>query len=105
MPEKLNSMFVRCVFLVLIFVTNSSNAADTIKGGALYAVHCADCHGRTGISVLPFAPNFAQNESLMQPDSLLLIAISKGSNAMPSYQGILGENEILDVIAFLRTLN
>jgi mono/diheme cytochrome c family protein len=105
MSNRFQSMLIRYVFLVLVFTTSSSNAADTTKGGALYALHCADCHGTTGISVIPFAPNFAQNESLMQPDSYLLTAINKGNNAMPSYQGILSEHDILDVIAYLRTLN
>lgn len=94
-----------CIFLFFALVSNVSHAADPIKGGVLYTVHCADCHGASGISIMPDAPNFARNESLMQPDAYLLIAINNGSNAMPSYQGILSDHDILDVIAYLRTLN
>jgi len=82
-----------------------SLAADTIKGGELYAVHCVSCHGTSGVNVMPNAPNFTQNESLLQPDLLLLTSIKNGKNAMPAYQGILTDQDILDVIVYLRTLN
>ena len=79
-------------------------AADIIKGGQAYAVHCASCHGPRGVSVMPGAPNFARGERLMQADFGLLAAIRNGRNAMPAYVGILSDREILDVIAYLRTL-
>jgi len=90
---------------MLAFGSGTSRAADTIKGGELYAVHCASCHGASGISVMPNAPSFARSESLLQPDLLLLTSIKNGRNAMPAYQGILSDGNILDVIVFLRTLN
>jgi mono/diheme cytochrome c family protein len=92
-------------FFVLAFGSASVRAADTIKGGEVYAEHCASCHGASGMSVMPNAPNFAQNESLMQPDPSLLTSIRNGKNAMPAYQGILSDRDILDVIVYLRTLN
>lgn len=92
-------------FFMLAFGPVTSRAADTIKGGELYAVHCASCHGPSGMSVMLGAPNFARGESLMQPDPLLLISIKNGKGAMPAYQGILNDQNILDVIVYLRTLN
>lgn len=90
---------------MLAFSSGTSLAADTSKGGALYAVHCASCHGASGISVMPSAPNFARGESMLRPDLLLLTSIRNGKNAMPAYQGILSDHDILDVIVYLRTLN
>lgn len=92
-------------FFMLAFSSGIAQAADTIKGGELYAVHCASCHGATGISVMPNAPNFSQGERMLQPDPVLLTTIKYGKNAMPAYQGILKDPEILDVIVYLRTLN
>jgi cytochrome c6 len=92
-------------FFMAAFCLGTSQAADTIKGGELYAVHCASCHGPTGIGVMPNAPNFARNESLLQPDLSLLASIKTGKNAMPAYQGILSDQDILNVIVYLRTLN
>lgn len=81
------------------------HGADTIKGGKLYALHCASCHGNTGRPVVPGAPDFARTNALLQPDSILLERIKKGKNAMPGYYGILKEAEILDLIAHLRTFD
>jgi cytochrome c6 len=92
-------------FFILAFGSDTSRAADMIKGGELYAEHCASCHGASGISVMLNAPNFAKNESLLQPDPVLLTSIKNGKNAMPAYQGILNDQDILDVIVYLRTLN
>lgn len=95
------------LFALLLWVTVSGNAraADTFNGGKLYAVHCVSCHGVTGVNVMPNAPNFAQGEGLLKPDSSLLPSIKNGINAMPAYEGILTDQEILDVIAYVRTLN
>jgi len=79
-------------------------AADVGKGAQIYAAQCLSCHGRDGVSVMPGAPNFARNEGLMQPDAALLASIKAGKNAMPAYVGILSDQEIFDVIAYMRTL-
>jgi len=92
-------------FFILVFASATSSATNSIKGGELYTQHCASCHGVSGISVMFNAPNFARSESLLQPDPLLLISIKNGKNAMPAYQGILNDQEIIDIIIYLRTLN
>lgn len=84
----------------------SARAADPAKGRLLYASHCAGCHGAAGRAVMPGAPDFNQSQRrLMRPDFTLLASIRGGKNAMPAFQGILPDRDILDVIAFLRTLN
>lgn len=97
------SSLLVCLFLALVSV--SSYAADTSKGAGFYSTHCASCHGASGVNVMPNAPNFAQGESMMQPDASLLASIKAGKNAMPGYLGILSDRDIMDVIAFLRTLH
>lgn len=93
------------VFIMLALGSGASYAADPSKGGGLYATHCATCHGASGTSVMLGAPSFARGESLMQPDAQLLSSIKAGKNAMPAYRGILSDMDILDVIAYLRTLH
>jgi cytochrome c6 len=81
-----------------------AHAADIGKGQRIYSMHCSVCHGPTGLAVMPGAPNFARNERLLQPDMSLVMAVRTGKNAMPAFMGILNDREILDVIAYLRTL-
>lgn len=83
---------------------DSASAADAANGNRIYLTHCMGCHGIGGKAVLPQAPSFARGERLMQPDITLLQSIKTGKNAMPPFMGILRDQEILDVIAYLRTL-
>ncbi len=80
-------------------------AASVANGGRLYTMHCAGCHGVAGHAVMPNAPSFAKRDALMQPDMSLANTIRAGKNAMPPFMGVLREQEIRDVIAYLRTLS
>lgn len=91
--------------LALLLISTSTLAADVNKGRQLFGTHCAVCHGQTGRSVMPGAPNFDRGEGMLRPDFTLLAAIRAGKNAMPAFQGILADRDILDVIAYLRTLH
>ena len=91
--------------LVLILMAGSACAADVRRGAALYATHCASCHGANGVPVMPGSPNFRRLETLMRPDAQLMTAIRNGKGAMPAYFGILRERDLQDVVVFLRTLN
>ncbi|MBX3608113.1 MAG: cytochrome c [Piscinibacter sp.] len=82
----------------------AARAADVIRGGDLYRHHCAGCHGGDGRPVMPGAPDFARPGALLRPDPALLAAIRAGRGAMPAYQGLLRDREILDIVAHLRTL-
>jgi cytochrome c6 len=90
--------------LLLAFGTFDAYAADIVNGGKLYTMHCVVCHGDDGVNVMPDAPNFSRSESLLRPDVFILAAIKEGKNAMPAFQGMLKDQEILDVISYLRTL-
>ena len=80
-------------------------AADTVKGGRLYALHCISCHGGAGVKVAPGAPSFERGQGLQRPDFTLMELTRSGKNAMPAFRGLLGNQEILDIIAYLRTLH
>jgi cytochrome c6 len=82
-----------------------AHGADIARGASLYATHCASCHGAGGTPIMPGAPDFKRLENLMRPDMQLVAAIRNGKAAMPAYFGILRDREILDVIAYLRTLS
>ena len=98
-------LLVRLTCCLWMSLAGHSYAADTVKGGELYGIYCASCHGAAGSSVMANVPSFDQGESLFQSDLTLLNSINEGKNSMPSYLGILSDSDILDVIAYLRTLN
>lgn len=79
-------------------------AADLARGSQTYALHCATCHGPSGQGGIPGAPKFNRGERLLQSDLALLESVRRGRNIMPSFAGVLRDREILDVIAYLRTL-
>lgn len=91
--------------LALLLAGSAVQGADPYKGRELFATHCAVCHGQSGRSVMPGAPNFDRGEGLLRPDFTLLAAIRSGKNAMPAFQGLLADRDIMDVIAHLRTLH
>jgi len=98
-----NALLAAAIF-VLIF-TNTLLASNFDNGRKIYQRHCAICHGNNGNSVMAGAANFNRGEGLFQSDYSLLARIKSGENACPAYRGILSEQKIFDVIAYIRTLN
>lgn len=90
--------------LVTALASPVAMAADVFKGSQLFASYCAGCHGANGKGLLPGTPDFTQGMVLLRPDSMLVASIRSGNGAMPGFLGILTEQNLLDVIAHLRTL-
>jgi len=79
--------------------------ADINNGGRLYSLHCVSCHGPNGVPTMVGAPDFKRSQVLLRPDAQLTQSLKRGRGAMPAYLGIMNERELLDVVAYLRTLN
>lgn len=79
-------------------------AADPLQGRKIYQTHCENCHGANGVGQIPGAPDFIRSETLLKPDIELMRTVKSGRGMMPAYQGMFTEAELLDVIAYLRTL-
>jgi len=97
--------FTLPVFVLIVLQSvELANAADVFNGRKVYEFHCQSCHGENGKSMMPGVPNFASGDGLFRPDTDLLGQIRNGKNMMPAYRGIIEDNEMLDVIAYLRSL-
>lgn len=111
MREQRTHSGLRLGFAALLMALSSilavpaASAADVFKGGEIFRQYCAGCHGTDGKAVLVGAPNFARGERLQRTDLDLLESVRAGKNAMPAFKGILTNQQILDVIAHLRTLS
>lgn len=79
-------------------------AANPANGQRLYNMHCAVCHGPRGEGVHPEAPKFRMGERLEQPDLVLMQSVKTGKKTMPPFFGVLQDPQILDILAYVRTL-
>jgi len=81
-----------------------SRAADPANGRQAYERYCVSCHGADGRGVVANAPDFSRGQGLMAPDVTIAQTLRSGKGGMPSFLGILSNTELLDVVAYLRTL-
>ena len=93
------------MLLLTLFLSTASIASDINNGQKIYQSYCVMCHGISGKSVMAGAAEFNRGEGLFRSDHSLLERIKSGKNACPAYLGILTEQKIFDVIAYIRTLN
>ena len=91
------------VFALLISSFGTAMAGDPVKGRKIYAERCSGCHGENGLPQVPALPNFTMGQGLMKPDRDLVEFIKKGKGVMPGFSGVLTDDEILDVLAHVRT--
>lgn len=101
--HKINSFVLALMAGGLIF-TATAKASDLNQGQQKYQQHCAQCHGIDGENRLPQAANFKRREGLRQSDRALFNRIRQGKNGCPAYAGILKDQEILNVVTYLRKL-
>lgn len=83
---------------------DSADAGNPSKGQKIYDANCASCHGPDGMALVPGTPHFRKNERMEKPDGVLLKTIRSGKNLMPAWRGTISENDMLDAIAYVRTL-
>jgi mono/diheme cytochrome c family protein len=91
---------------------------DPERGRVLHAEHCAECHGLDGkaeviVLHMDIPPRDQSEAAYMKtlPDSYLYLAICQGGAAvgrnfiMPAWAGVLGDQDIRDLIAWIRTFS
>ncbi len=98
------SRFYQLAVLLLLSIATTVEAGDPFSGHHVYTQHCLQCHSEDGSGNMVAIPNFRQGEGLLQPDYVLTETLKQGLGAMPAYRGLLNDNELADVITYLRTL-
>ena len=87
-------------------------AASLAQGKALFAIHCALCHGETpaklglvGSKLQPPPPGLDRDLLKERSDSHLFMAISNGFGRMPPFKEKLSPQERWHLVNFLRVRN
>lgn len=80
------------------------HAGNYFDGEQVYRDQCRECHGPDGRGLAAGAPDFSRGEGLMRSETALFRSIADGAAGMPGFKGILADDEILDVITYVRTL-
>ena len=88
----------------VVVVSQGARAADIFNGKEVYELHCQSCHGADGRSMELGVPDFSRGESLFRPDTDLLRELREGGGMHPAYRGMLSDDELRDVLAYVRTL-
>jgi mono/diheme cytochrome c family protein len=85
--------------------------ASTQAGQALYVKTCAACHGKTGLGDGPKAKSlkttptdFLKAESQNQTDGEHFYKTKTGRGDMPKYEGKMSDDDIWNVVNYIRSL-
>ena len=90
--------------VLLLAAAFPAAAVNLARGQQLYNLHCASCHGITGIPTMPETPNLAMREGMNQPDVVIMQSLKMGKKNKPPFFGRLKDDELLDVVQYVRTM-
>lgn len=94
-------------FVLALAMSASASAQDT---AALYKAKCASCHaadgsGDTAIGKKMGVKSFSDPELAKSTDAAWIEATKKGKGKMPAYDGKLTDDQIKDLVTFIRGLS
>jgi mono/diheme cytochrome c family protein len=100
--------------LAAAFVSNPipRSTESVAKGRELFDRHCIACHGSGGkgdgmaVASLPARPDDLSTlpPPPVFPDGIIAYRIANGAEGMPAWKNVLAENEIWDLLNFIRSL-
>jgi mono/diheme cytochrome c family protein len=97
-------------FLACAVLGASAAFASAKESGAdIYKTNCALCHGENGDGDTPpgkalKAASFSSPDVVKKTDAELLSFTKKGKGQMPPWNGVLTDDQLMKVIAYIRTL-
>jgi len=99
----------RIALFVVGFLLLSPSARSADDAAALYKTKCAACHGADGSGNTPMGKAFklrdlASDEVQAQTDAQLMAITADGKGKMPAYKGKLADEQIKELVGYIRTL-
>ena len=103
-------MGVTALFVTLAACAGASGRPNAERGASIYAENCQSCHGdaATGRQAIPGTPTHGPEGHTWHHADGQLVQIVLGKlripgRAMPAFEGILSEQDIQDVLAYLKS--
>src|SRR5215469_13618915 len=100
------TLFRLTLACALVTASTLSMAADSAQN--LYKTKCQGCHGADGkataIGKKLGARDFSDPDVVKMSDSDLVKITTEGKNKMPSYKGKLTDEQISDLVTYIRQL-
>jgi len=108
----MNSQMIRIPFMYILVVAALlifAGVAGAQTAESNFKSKCASCHGPDGkggtaVGKTLGVHDFTSDAVQKQTDAQLSETISKGKNKMPAYGSRLKENDIKDLVAYIRQL-
>lgn len=100
---------IRASMVALVFALVASTAFAADSGADLFKGKCASCHGATGAGDTAMGKSMklkdlGSAEVQKASDADLTNVIAKGKKPMPGYEGKLTNDQIQEVVKYIRTL-
>ena len=95
------------IALVFLGLAPSAGAADDAAGAQTYKSNCVVCHGADGTGTPTGkslkAPDLHSDAVQKMTVAQMVTQVSDGKNNMPPFKSTLSEDQIKDVVAYVRT--
>ncbi len=100
---------IRASMVVLVFALLASTAFAADSGADLFKTKCASCHGASGAGDTAMGKSMklkdlGSADVQKQSDADLANVITKGRKPMPASEGKLTNDQIQDLVKYVRTL-
>jgi mono/diheme cytochrome c family protein len=100
---------IRASMVVLVFALLTTTAFAADSGADLFKSKCASCHGASGAGDTAMGKSMklkdlGSADVQKQSDADLANVITKGKKPMPAYEGKLTNDQIQDLVKYIRTL-
>lgn len=100
---------IRAAAVILMAAVITGPAFAQNDAATFYKTKCQMCHGADGKGQTPMGPklgvrDFHSPEVAKESDSVLFTITKNGKNKMPAYNGKLTDDQIKDLVKYIRSL-
>jgi mono/diheme cytochrome c family protein len=107
------SAFLQRNLVLAAFQTNPNQGSieSVARGEQIWVQSCLSCHGPEGVGDGPASALLAKKPKDLTliasppifPDGIVAFRIANGKNTMPAWQDILTQDQIWDLVSFIRS--